>query len=102
MSVPQMCTSLSSFFILFEFTLPIFLVFSTRQRGAALSVKSIYYVASLILHERIAEITAQLLSLSYVYQTMVRLSGFLFRLTSWKGELVISQWVAFQSLFHIH
>ncbi len=31
------------------------------------SVKHIYYVASLILHASIAEITAQLLSLSYVY-----------------------------------
>ncbi len=35
---------------------------------AALSVKLRYYVASLILHDAsIAEITAQLLSLSYVY-----------------------------------
>ncbi len=32
-----------------------------------LSVKHRYYVASLILHASIAEITAQLLSLSYVY-----------------------------------
>ncbi len=31
------------------------------------SVKHRYYVASLILHASIAEITAQLLSLSYVY-----------------------------------
>ncbi len=38
------------------------------RRGAALSVKHRYYVASLILHDAsIAEITAQLLSLSYVY-----------------------------------
>ncbi len=57
--------------------------------GDALSVKHRYYVASLILHASIAEITAQLLSLSYVYlihQTMARLSGFLCRLTSWKGR----------------
>ncbi len=40
---------------------------SARQRGPALSVKHRYYVASLILHASIAEITAQLLSLSYVY-----------------------------------
>ncbi len=42
-------------------------LFSERRRGAALSVKHRYYVASLILHASIAEITAQLLSLSYVY-----------------------------------
>ncbi len=35
--------------------------------GAALSVKHRYYVSSLILHASIAEITAQLLSSSYVY-----------------------------------
>ncbi len=38
------------------------------ERGAGFnSVKHRYYVASLILHTSIAEITAQLLSLSYVY-----------------------------------
>ncbi len=42
-------------------------LFSARQRGPALSVKHRYYVASLILHASIADITAQLLSLSYVY-----------------------------------
>ncbi len=42
-------------------------LFSAWQRGLALSVKHRYYVASLILHASIAEITAQLLSLSYVY-----------------------------------
>ncbi len=42
-------------------------LFSERQRGAVLSVKHKYYVASLILHASIAEIIAQLLSLSYVY-----------------------------------
>ncbi len=42
-------------------------LFSERRRGAALSVKHRYYVASLILHASIAKITAQLLSLSYVY-----------------------------------
>ncbi len=42
-------------------------LFSERRRGAALSVKHRYYVASLILHACIPEITAQLLSLSYVY-----------------------------------
>ncbi len=42
-------------------------LFSERRRGVVRSVKRIYYVASLILHANIAEITAQLLSLSYVY-----------------------------------
>ncbi len=42
-------------------------LFSKRRRGAALSVKHRYYVASLILQASTAEITAQLLSLSYVY-----------------------------------
>ncbi len=42
-------------------------LFNARRRGAALSVKHRYYVASLILHASIANITAQLLSLSYVY-----------------------------------
>ncbi len=57
------------------------------------SVKHRYYVASLILHASIAEITAQLLSLSYVYLissddgAIFRI--FLCRLTSWKGELVM-------------
>ncbi len=41
-------------------------LYSERLKGAALSVKHRYYVASLILHAGIAEITAQLLSLSYV------------------------------------
>ncbi len=41
---------------------------SAAERGAGFnSVKHRYYVASLILHASIAEITAQLLSLSYVY-----------------------------------
>ncbi len=42
---------------------------SARQREEQRfnSVKHRYYVASLILHASIAEITAQLLSLSYVY-----------------------------------
>ncbi len=66
-------------------------LFSEHRRGAALSVKHRYYVASLILHASIVEITAQLLSLSCIWfhQTTVRLSGFLCRLTSWKGELVM-------------
>ncbi len=68
---------------------------SARQREEQRfnSVKHRYYVASLILHASIAEITAQLLSLSYVYLIS---SGdgaiimiFLCRLTSWKGELVM-------------
>ncbi len=42
-------------------------LFSTWRRGAALSVKHRYYVASLILHASVAKITARLLSLSYVY-----------------------------------
>ncbi len=57
------------------------------------SVKHRYYVASLILHASIAEITAQLLSLSYVYLISsddgVIIRIFLCRLTSWKGELVM-------------
>ncbi len=38
-----------------------------RRRGAVLLVKHRYYVASLILHASITEITAQLLSLFHVY-----------------------------------
>ncbi len=68
---------------------------SARQREEQRfnSVKHRYYVASLILHASIAEITAQLLSLSYVYLissddgAIIRI--FLCRLTSWKGELVM-------------
>ncbi len=63
--------------------------FSVRQRRAALSVKHRYYVASLIFHASIAGITAQLLSLSYVYLISNRLSWFLCRLTFWKGDLVM-------------
>ncbi len=37
------------------------------ERSSALIQLNRYYVASLILHASIAEITAQLLSLSYVY-----------------------------------
>ncbi len=39
----------------------------SREEQRFNSVKHRYYVASLILHASIAEITAQLLSLSYVY-----------------------------------
>ncbi len=39
----------------------------SREKQRFNSVKHRYYVASLILHASIAEITAQLLSLSYVY-----------------------------------
>ncbi len=69
---------------------------SARQREEQRfnSVKHRYYVASLILHESIAEITAQLLSLSYVYLISsddgAIIMIFLCRLTSWKGELVMS------------
>ncbi len=65
-----------------------------REEQRFNSVKHRYYVASLILHASIAEITAQLLSLSYVYLissddgAIIRI--FLCRLTSWKGELVMS------------
>ncbi len=64
------------------------------ERGAGFnSVKHRYYVASLILHTSIAEITAQLLSLSYVYLISsddgAIIIIFLCRLTSWKGELVM-------------
>ncbi len=64
-----------------------------REEQGFNSVKHRYYVASLILHASIAEITAQLLSLSYVYLissddgAIIRI--FLCRLTSWKGELVM-------------
>ncbi len=61
-------------------------LFSERRRGAALSVKHRYYVASLILHASIAEITAQL-GVFDLHQTTAWLSGFLCRLTSWKGKL---------------
>ncbi len=67
--------------------------FRTRTVKKAYSVKHRYYVASLILHASIAEITAQLLSLSYVYLISSDDGGdyhdFLCRLTSWKGELVM-------------
>ncbi len=68
---------------------------SVRQREEQRfnSVKHRYYVASLILHASIAEITAQLSSLSYVYLISSDDGGiiriFLCRLTSWKGELVM-------------
>ncbi len=71
-------------------------LFSARQREKQRfnSVKHRYYVASLILHASIAEITAQLLSLSYVYLISsddgAIIMIFLCRLTSWKGELVMS------------
>ncbi len=59
------------------------------ERGAGFnSVKHRYYVASLILHTSIAEITAQLLSLSYVYLISsddgAIIIFFLCRLTSWR------------------
>ncbi len=44
-----------------------FLFSERREEQRFNSVKHRYYVASLILHASIAEITAQLLSLSYVY-----------------------------------
>ncbi len=57
------------------------------------SVKHRYYFAFLILHASIAKITAQLLSLSYVYLISsddgAIIMIFLCRLTSWKGELVM-------------
>ncbi len=64
---------------------------SGREEQRFNSVKHRYYVASLILHASIAEITAQLLSLSYVYLIFDFLrrrcdyQDFLCRLTSWKG-----------------
>ncbi len=64
-----------------------------REEQRFNSVKHRYYVASLILHASIAEITAQLLSLSYVYLISsddgAIIIIFLCRLTSWKGELVM-------------
>ncbi len=68
---------------------------SARQREEQRfnAVKHRYYVASLILHASIAEITAQLLSLSYVHLISsddgAIIMIFLCRLTSWKGELVM-------------
>ncbi len=65
----------------------------SREEQRFNSVKHRYYVASLILHASIAEITAQLLSLSYVYLISsddgAIIMIFLCRLTSWKGELVM-------------
>ncbi len=64
---------------------------SARQREEQRfnSVKHRYYVASLLLHASIAEITAQLLSLSYVCLISsddgAIIMIFLCRLTSWKG-----------------
>ncbi len=64
-----------------------------REEQRFNSVKHRYDVASLILHASIAEITAQLLSLSYVYLISsddgAIIMIFLCRLTSWKGELVM-------------
>ncbi len=66
-----------------------------REEQRFNSVKHRYYVASLILHASIAEITAQLLSLSYVYLISsddgAIIFFFLCRLTSWKGELVMNE-----------
>ncbi len=62
-----------------------------REEQRFNSVKHRYYVASLILHASIAEITAQLLSLFYVFDFIRRrcdYHDFLCRLTLWKGELV--------------
>ncbi len=63
---------------------------SGREEQRFNSVKHRYYVASLILHASIAEITAQLLSLSYVYLISsddgAIIMIFLCRLTSWKGR----------------
>ncbi len=66
-----------------------------------LSVKHRYYVASLILHAaRIAEITAQLLSLSYVYLISSG-DGSIMRIFV-QINILEGRAVAFQSLFHIH
>ncbi len=90
-SVQRAHTSLS-----FSLSLSLSLrLLSARQREGQRfnSVKHRYYVASLILHASIAEITAQLLSLSYVYLISsddgAIIRTFLCRLTSWKGELVM-------------
>ncbi len=86
-------------------------LFSARRRGAALSVKHRYYVASLILHASIAEITAQLSSLSYVYLilsddgSIIRIFVQINILEGRAGYVVlISHYFifAFQSLFHNH
>ncbi len=64
-----------------------------REKQRFNSVKHRYYVASLILHASIAEITAQLLSLSYVYLISSEDGAIIMiifcRLTSWTGELVM-------------
>ncbi len=64
-----------------------------RERSSALIQLNTDIMFSLILHASIAEITAQLLSLSYVYLISsddgAIIMIFLCRLTSWKGELVI-------------
>ncbi len=61
-TLPPISLSLS-----LSLSLSVSALFSERWKGATLSVKRRYYVASLILHASIDEITAQLLSLSYVY-----------------------------------
>ncbi len=64
-----------------------------REEQRFNSVKHRYYVASLILHASIAEITAQLWSLSYVYLIQsddgAIIMIFLCRWTSWKRDLVM-------------
>ncbi len=64
-----------------------------REEQRFNSVKHRYYVASLILHASIAEITAQLWSLSYVYLISsddgAIIMIFLCRWTSWKRDLVM-------------
>ncbi len=61
--------------------------------GAALSVKHRYYIASLVLYD--ASIAKSkhwyclYLMCIWFHRSTARFSGFLFRLTSWKGELVM-------------
>ncbi len=76
------------------------------SRVAALSVKHRYYVASLALHDAsIAEITAQLLSLSYVYLissddgSIIRIFVQINILEGRAGYVLMGH---VQSLFHIH
>ncbi len=69
---PSPCTPLSLSLSL-SLSLPAQVLFSEWRRGAALSVKHRYDVASLIIHAGIAEITAYLSSILCVFDFIKRL-----------------------------
>ncbi len=97
LSASALFSARTPLFLSLSFSLSLSLrLLSARQREEQRfnSVEHGYYVASLILHASIAEITAQLLSLFYVYLISsddgAIIMIFLCRLTSWKGDLVMS------------